>query len=84
VNSKPPCRPAHYAWPGGYPQYFIAGDGNALSFAAVHQQIRPVMLAVRHTNTERDWQVVAIDVNWEDELLFCADTGQPISCAYRD
>jgi hypothetical protein len=30
-------RAGPYAWPGGYPQYFIAGDGNALSFAAVHQ-----------------------------------------------
>jgi hypothetical protein len=40
------------------------------------------MRAVRHPNTDRDWQVVAIDVNWEDELLFSAHTGQLIPCAY--
>lgn len=71
-----------YAWPGGYPMYFVAADGNALSFDAVHQEIKQVMRALRHPGTDRNWQIIGVDVNWEDESLFCSHSGQLIPCAY--
>lgn len=82
LELKQALRTGHYAWPGGYPKYFIAADGNALSFAAVYQEIKQVMRALRHPGTDRDWQIIAVDVNWEDESLFCVHTGQPIPCAF--
>jgi len=81
---KQALRAGPYAWPGGYPLYFLAADGCALSFEAVHGEIRQVMHALRHPGTDRDWQIIAVDVNWEDEYLFCAHTGQLIPCAYSD
>lgn len=35
-----------HAWPGGYPLYFLAADGSALSFEAVRGEIRQVMCAI--------------------------------------
>ena len=32
-----------YAWPGGYPLYFITSDGAALSFDAVKENLRLVI-----------------------------------------
>ena len=81
---KQALRAGPYAWPGGYPLYFLAADGSALSFEAVRLEIRQVMCAMRHPGTDRDWQIVAVDVNWEDSELFCAHTGQLIPCAYSD
>ena len=79
---KQALRAGPYAWPGGYPLYFQTIDGNALSFAAVRAEFRQVMSALRHPGTDRDWQIIAVYVNWEDESLFCSHFGQPIPCAY--
>ena len=81
---KQALRAGPYAWPGGYPLYFLAADGCALSFEAVRGKIRQVLHAMRHPGTDRDWQIIAVDVNWEDESLFCAHTGQLIPAAYSD
>lgn len=70
-----------YAWPGGYPLYFITNDGAALSFEAVKENLRLVIESV--ANDLRDgWRVVACDVNWEGFDLTCDHTGQPIPSAY--
>lgn len=34
-----------YAWPGGYPQYFITADGGALSVQSVRENFREVLAA---------------------------------------
>ena len=81
---KQALRTGPHAWLGGYPLYFLAADGSALSFEAVRGEIRQVMHALRHPGTDRDWQIIAVDVNWEDADLFCAHTGQLIPCAYSD
>jgi hypothetical protein len=33
-------RAGPYAWPGGYPLYFLTIDGGTLSFAAVQAEVR--------------------------------------------
>lgn len=77
-------RGGKYAWPGGYPMYFIAGDGEALSFEAVHAEWRQVVRALLW-NTPRDqWAIVGYDVNWEDDNLHCAHTGEKIEAAYSE
>ena len=72
-----------YAWPGGYPVYFITSDGEALSFKAVRENRREILEAIRDRDNS-GWRVVGMDVNWEDGELTCAHTNERIESAYAD
>lgn len=72
-----------YAWPGGYPCYFITSDGAALSFEAAKQERRNILHAIGHKQND-GWRVVGMDVNWEDSYLYCDHTGKRIESAYAD
>ena len=80
---KTALRNGKWAWPGGYPLYFITSDGAALSFDAVRSEYRQVINAIRHRLTD-GWRVVAVDINYEDSDLYCDHTGQRIESAYAD
>lgn len=71
-----------YAWPGGYPLFFITADGAALSFEAAKQERRNILEAIRDNDTRSGWRVEGMDVNWEDTGLHCEHTGKPIESAY--
>lgn len=73
-----------YAWPGGYPCYFITADGAALSFEAVREERRQVLYSLMHGLRNSGWRVVAMAINYEDEDLICEHTGKLIECAYGD
>lgn len=68
---------------GGYPLYFIVSDGEALSFDAARENFRQIAdsIAGRHND---GWRIVGLDVNYEDEDLFCAHTGKRIPSAYGE
>lgn len=70
-----------FAWPGGYPKYFITSDGAALSYTAAIACASEIMEAIE-LKLSCGWRVVAVDVNWENEDLVCDHTGEPIECAY--
>lgn len=70
-----------YEWPGGYPIYFIVDDGEALSFNAALENKDNIIDSIK-TKTNDGWRVVGRDVNWEDNDLYCAHTGEKIECAY--
>ena len=80
ADLKATIRAGKYAWPGGYPMYFITSDGAALSFEAVEQEFSQAAYAVRN-KTNDGWQVVGCDINEEDAGLVCAHTGEPIESA---
>lgn len=80
---KQALRDGPYAWPGGYPKYFVTSDGEALSFAAVRAEFRQVMNAVRHRLND-GWRVISVDINWENPELYCAHTGERIESAYAE
>ena len=67
-----------YAWPGGYPRYFITADGEALSFKAVEENREEVLAAWD------EWKVVACEVYWEGPPMQCAHSGEMIESAYGD
>ena len=76
-------RDGEYAWPGGYPRYFITSDGEAMSYDAAEEHEDMICAAI----DERDnggWRVVACDVNWEDGALYCCHTGKRIASAYAE
>jgi hypothetical protein len=81
---KTALRNGEWAWPGGYPCYFIAADGEPLSFAAVRENYRLVLDAMRHPGTDRQWEMVGVTVNWEDPDLYCAHSGERIESAYAE
>jgi len=76
-------RNGQYAWPGGYPMFFITSDGAALHFDCVRENLRLVSDSVRN-NLKDGWQVVAVDVNWEDPELYCDDCSNKIESAYAE
>jgi hypothetical protein len=81
---KQALRAGPYAWPGGYPLFFLTADGSVLSFAAVREELRQVLCAVRQPGTDPWWEIVAIGTNWEEPDLCCEHTGQLIPCAYPE
>ena len=62
-----------YAWPGGYPLFFVTRDGASLSFEAMRERFR-----------EEARDVMDVIVNWEDDSLCCDHTGERIPSAYGD
>lgn len=72
-----------YAWPGGYPCYFITSDGAALSFKAAKQEKRNILESLASRSND-GWRIVAMDVNWEDSSLICDHTNEPIPSAYGE
>jgi len=77
-------RQGPYAWPGGYPLFFITEDGDALSFEAVRAERRQVLEAVAGRDNSGGWRVIGLEVNWEDSALVCAHTGKAIQSAYGE
>ena len=71
-----------YAWPGGYPVFFVTSDGAALSFQAAKQERRSIIDAIANKRTWTGWRIVGLDINWEDTELYCDHTGQQIESAY--
>lgn len=77
-------RAGAYAWPGGYPIYFITADGAALSFEAVKQEWRNVVSAHLTNDKRSGWYVEAATINWEDPELYCDHTNHRIESAYAE
>lgn len=68
---------------GGYPLYFLASDCEALSFKAVRQELRNVMSALAQPAfVFNNWCVIGVEINYEDNDLFCTHTGIQIKSAY--
>jgi hypothetical protein len=81
ADVKAALRYGPYAWPGGYPLYFLTDDGEALSFAAVRDEFRQIAQVIQdHDNS--GWRVVGCDINYEDQDLYCAHSGAQIEAAY--
>ena len=80
---KNELRLGEYAWPGGYPKYFIASDGESLSYDSVRSNWKNIVWS--HLNGVRDdWHIQAVDINWEDDNLYCAHSGNRIESAYGE
>jgi hypothetical protein len=74
-----------YAWPGGYPLYLVTADGEALSIDAARDCWRQVCHATMFPEYhDKQWQIIGVDVNWEDPDLYCAHTGDRIESAYAE
>ena len=59
-----------WAWPGGYPLYYLSGEGNEI-------------LCPYCANSEADC-ITAYGVNWEDPMLICEECNERIESAYAE
>jgi hypothetical protein len=88
ADIKEALRNGPYAWPGGYPMYFVASDGDPLSFEAVRECWREVVGAhldyASYLREHSGWRIVGVDVNWEDPDLYCAHSNERIESAYAE
>ena len=78
-----------YAWPGGYPCFWLMADGEACAFNVAKTNRRDMLKALRDYQTvgnsyNNDWRPIALEINWEDASLYCAHTGDRIESAYAD
>lgn len=72
-----------YAWPGGYPLFFICDDGAALCCNCVKSERRNILESIAH-NQRDGWRVVGQDINQEDPSLTCENCNKPIESAYGE
>lgn len=76
-------RQGPYAWPGGYPLFFICDDGAALCCKCVKSERRNILESIVH-NQRDGWRVVGQDINWEDPVLQCEHCNTQIESAYGE
>ncbi len=80
ADLKATLRAGPYAWPGGYPLYFILADGESASFNTVKAEFRHICAS--YLEGDSAWQVIGCDVNYES-VMRCAISGNLIEAAYR-
>lgn len=74
-----------YAWPGGYPLYWVMADGEACSFRVAKDERRAMLEAiVSGQRCDNEWRPVALEINYEDASLWCAHRGERIESAYAE
>ena len=73
-----------YAWPGGYPKFFVMTDGEGLCYACAGEEKRRIRAAIRRDDSTGGWIPAGVDVNWEDSNLFCCHCNKPIESAYGE
>lgn len=65
-----------YAWPGGYPIYYLADDCETLCPDCAN-------LPEAHEGGDKDgWRIEAQDVHYEGEPIVCAHCNKEIESAY--
>ena len=69
-----------WAWPGGYPLYYICKDGGVLCADCANDNIK----LTSAPDADDQWTIVARDINWEDAGLTCDHCNKAVGSAYAD
>lgn len=72
-----------YAWPGGYPLYFITADG-ALCPSCANLERERIESTDPEYSDDDQWRIAAQVVNWKDPDLYCDHCGERIESAYAE
>ena len=67
-----------YAFPGGYPKFAVTSDGACLCPSCCKTERELIGTATG----DDGWCVIGIDLNFEDDSLFCDHCSGKIECAY--
>jgi hypothetical protein len=74
---------ASYAWPGGYPIFYLMDDGGTLCPRCVNKEL-PQVLDSTLGGFRDGWNVEGADINWEDANMYCDHCGSRIASAYAE
>lgn len=66
-----------------YPIFFITADNGILSYKAAKENALLIGRAIQ-SKANKQWEVVAIEINWEDPELYCDDSGERIESVYAE
>ena len=83
IDFRQAVRHGPYAWPGGYPIYFVAHDGESFCFSCAKSEARWITDSINNKDDD-GWRVIGADINWEDSNLCCAHCNDKIESAYAD
>ena len=79
LDSKPE-EVVRYAWPGGYPMYYLTADSGVLCPGCVESAIADGTAC----DPKDPGHIVGHDANWEDPHLYCDGCGERIESAYAE
>lgn len=68
-----------YAWPGGYPLYYLTADNGVLC-----PDCASLPECTWDSGEDEQWDIVAAGGNWEDDSLYCDHCGKQIESAYGE
>lgn len=77
------CRHGPFAWPGGYPMFWLMSDGEACAFEVAKTERRNMLEAIARKDNS-GWRPIALEINYENADLVCAHTGARIPSAYSE
>ena len=80
---KQALRSGRYAWPGGYPTFFLMSDGAAICHDCARDNFRDIVEAIK-SHSHNGWRVEGHAINFEDAWLTCDDCGAFIESAYAE
>jgi hypothetical protein len=84
------CKPVKFAWPGGYPVYYLAREGwrnDETGELELSQYDRSEFVCCADCaggKSRRDIILTDSNVNWEDSDLMCDNCSQRIESAYAE
>jgi hypothetical protein len=76
-----------YAWPGGYPMFYVFADGGCICPNCANRNITEIdeaMRTGRGRNSHGGWAIEGADVNYEDAELTCDHCHKTIEAAYAE
>lgn len=71
-----------FAFPGGYPLYYVTLDGGCLCPDCVNDNLEQCLDETDGGSEYKQWQLHSAQVNWEDECLYCDHCNKQIESAY--
>ncbi len=73
-----------FAWPGGYPLFFVTSNGDTLAFGSAWKERAQIYSALQKGERTGGWHVESTVLNFEDPSLRCDHDGGRIEAAYVD
>ena len=67
-----------YAWPGGYPVYYVTADSGVLCPKCANED------GQQNNPDDPQWHIVGQDIHWEGQPIMCDNCYCDIDSAYGD
>lgn len=73
-----------FAWPGGYPIFYLTADNGILCPKCANENISECACPAESREADPQWRIVAADINYEDDSLYCDHCNKQIETAYGE